>query len=174
MPRYTNEEHRELAVWAANCAARVLPYFEKCFPRDTRPRNAIAACRKWARTGIFRMADVRKSSLDAHAAARKAGKDTAACFAARAAGHAAAVPHVPEHAFGPALYTLKLVSAADPEHAKARMACEFRWQEQSLPAHLRDRWHAWQSARLPSRLKAEWVNFCNGGKKPARPPRRLS
>ncbi len=90
-------DHRVLAVWAADCANRVLPLFEAGFLEDPRPRNAIRAARKWARDGIFRMADVRRTSLDSHAAARKAPKDSAACFAARAAGHAIATAHVPTH-----------------------------------------------------------------------------
>ena len=64
--------HRLLAVWAADCARRGLPLFEASFPEDQRPRKAIRAARKRARDGIFRMAYVRKTALDSHAAARKA------------------------------------------------------------------------------------------------------
>ena len=63
-------KHRKLAVWAADCAERVLPYFEERHPEDNRPRKAIEAARGWAQTGVFKMADVRKAALAAHAAAR--------------------------------------------------------------------------------------------------------
>lgn len=82
-----------LAVWAADCAERVLPLFEKMRPKDKRPREAIKACRRWVRTGIFRMADIRKASLGAHSAAREAAREAkgggVACFAARKAGREA-------------------------------------------------------------------------------------
>src|SRR5208337_530493 len=61
-----------LALWAADCAEHVLPYFEEKCPVDDRPRKAIEACREWARTGVFHMAVIRGASLSAHAAARDA------------------------------------------------------------------------------------------------------
>ncbi|HPW11377.1 MAG TPA: hypothetical protein PK154_09725, partial [Methanoregulaceae archaeon] len=61
--------HRILALWAADCAERVLPLFEELCPGDPRPRRAIEALREWVRSGVFRMADVRRTALDAHAAA---------------------------------------------------------------------------------------------------------
>ena len=107
-----NLDKRALAVWAAYCAEHVLPYFEKEYPKDKRSRKAIKALRAWVRTGVFRMADVRKASLDAHAAAREAEEDSAARFAARAAGQAMAAAHVFTHAFGAAYYGAKAAEAA--------------------------------------------------------------
>ena len=89
-----------MATWAAECAERVLPFFEKAYPKDDRPRKAIEACRTWVRTGVFKMAEIRGASLGAHAAARAAKENHAAHFAARAAGQAVATAHVPQHAFG--------------------------------------------------------------------------
>ena len=129
--------HKALAAWAVYCAERVLPYFEKEHPKDDRPRKAIEALRKWMRTGIFKMADIRKASLDAHAAARDVGEDNAARFAARAAGQAAATPHVRQHAYGAAIYALKAVAAAYPLHAEAEVAKERSRQSRCLPASLR-------------------------------------
>ena len=43
----------------------VLPMFEKVYPTDERPRRAIEVCRKWARTGVFKMAEIRGASLSA-------------------------------------------------------------------------------------------------------------
>jgi hypothetical protein len=33
-----NSDHRTVAIWAMDCADRVLPYFEKGYPEDHRPR----------------------------------------------------------------------------------------------------------------------------------------
>jgi len=46
-------------------------------------------------TGRFKMAIIRKASLGAHAAARKAGEYSSARFAARAAGQAVATVTFP-------------------------------------------------------------------------------
>ena len=48
--------HKTLAIWAIDCAERVLPYFEKRYPKDHRPRNAIKALQTWINTGVFSMA----------------------------------------------------------------------------------------------------------------------
>ena len=125
-------QHKVLAIWAADCANRVLPYFEKEFPEDDRPRKAIEACREWARTGIFRMADVRRTALSAHAAAREAKEDSAARFAARATGQAMATAHVPTHSIAAAWYAAKAIWAANPQNAKENIAKERDWQYQHL------------------------------------------
>src|SRR2546428_3656668 len=82
-------DHQTLAIWACDCAERVLPYFESKYPEDDRPRRAIEAGRAWVRTGVFRMAEVRKAALGAHAAAREVEGDHAARSAARAGGSGA-------------------------------------------------------------------------------------
>ncbi len=41
----TDEDHRLLALWAADCAEHVLHLFEHEQPSDTRPREAIEAAR---------------------------------------------------------------------------------------------------------------------------------
>jgi hypothetical protein len=104
--------HRRFALLAAIQAERVLPIFEKEHPRDHRPRRAIAAIRAWAQgKRELGMAEVRKLSLSAHAAAREAKSD-AARFAARAAGHAVATWHVPTHAMGAPMYACKAIIAS--------------------------------------------------------------
>ncbi|MDE1870449.1 MAG: hypothetical protein KGH71_05740, partial [Candidatus Micrarchaeota archaeon] len=42
----TKTDKRTLALWAIDCAKRVLPYFEKKYPTDTRPQDAIRALQK--------------------------------------------------------------------------------------------------------------------------------
>ena len=75
--------HKTLAVWAIDCTERVLPYFEEKYPEDHRPRQAIEGLQAWINTGVFKMAVIRRASLDSHAAAREAGEDSAARSAAR-------------------------------------------------------------------------------------------
>ncbi len=105
------QEHRSKALQAADCAERVLPYFEQAFPDDLRPRKAIEAARAWAR-GEIRVGEARAAALAAHAAARSAVDHPAACAAARAAGHAAATAHVANHARGVAFYVDKAVATS--------------------------------------------------------------
>ena len=101
-------EHLQLGRQAANEAERVLPFFEKECPDDSRPRDAITALRAWALgQRQLGMAEVRKLSLDSHAAAREA-KTKPATFAARAAGQAVATWHVPRHAKGARDYAVKV------------------------------------------------------------------
>ncbi len=126
-------DHKTLAVWAIDCVERVLPYFEEQYPQDNRPRKAIEACREWVITGVFKMADVRKAALAAHAAAREAGEYNAARSAARAAGQAMATAHVPTHSMGAAIYALQAIHiATDPPDADAAVAQERDWQYQHL------------------------------------------
>ena len=121
--------HKTLAIWAADCAERVLPYFEEKYPADTRPREAIEATREWARTGIFRMADVRKTSLAAHAAAREVEEYHPARSAARAAGQALATAHVPGHSIAAAIYAATAVrDATKSPEADAATVKERDWQ----------------------------------------------
>jgi hypothetical protein len=137
MKKYDEQDQKLMATWAADCVERVLPFFERAYPNDDRPRKAIEACRTWVRTGVFKMADIRGASLAAHAAARKAKENNAACFAARAAGQAVATAHVPQHAFGGAYYALKAIAAADPAHARVKVAKERHWQARHIPTKLR-------------------------------------
>jgi hypothetical protein len=110
-PRNT-KAHKRLMLKAADVAESVLPFFEKKYPRDKRPRKAIEAARAWARGKItLGMTDVRKLALAAHAAARKAKENSAARFTARAAGHAIATWHVPSHARGAKYYATKAIKA---------------------------------------------------------------
>jgi hypothetical protein len=133
------DDHKALALWAAECAERVLPFFEEKYPQDTRPGEAIRILREWVATGKFSMPVIRGASLAAHAAAREVREaDAAARFAARAAGQAVATAHVPTHAIGPALYAYKAVAATHPLDVKAAIASEQDWQFQRLPENLRE------------------------------------
>lgn len=128
-------DHKTLGVWARDCAERVLPYFETQYPDDQRPRQALEALQRWIDTGVFKMAIIRKASLDSHAAARKVGEDNPARSAARAAGQAVATAHVRTHAIGPAQYALQAIHrATHAEDVDAAIAAEREWQYQHLLA----------------------------------------
>lgn len=112
--------------------------FEQASPRDDRPRAAIMTGREWARTGIFRMSEIRGASLAAHAAAKEMEANQAACHSAHAAGQAVATAHVPQHAYGGAYYALKAIIASNLVNAERLVSEEMRWQSQLLPEWLRD------------------------------------
>jgi hypothetical protein len=143
LARYKNDErilelvkmtdHKTLAMWASDCAERVLPYFEERYPKDYRPRKAIGTLKAWIDTGVFKMAVIRKASLDSHAAAREVGEDNAARSAARAAGQAVATAHVPIHSIGSAIYALQAIDrATSGPDTDAAIAKERDWQYQHL------------------------------------------
>jgi hypothetical protein len=128
-----NTDQKTLALWAIDCAERVMPYFEENYPEDNRPRNAIETLKKWIETGVFKMAGLRKASLVSQAAAREVGEDSPARSAARAAGQAVATAHVPRHAYGPAIYAQQAIHrATDGSEADVAAAQERDWQYQHL------------------------------------------
>lgn len=132
----TDEHHVLLALWAAECAEHVLPFFEEARPSDARPHEAIELCRAWTR-GEVKMMAAREGAFLANAAAREVAG--AARDAAHAAGQAAPVAHVAAHYLGAAAYAIKAARAAAPEGKE-------------LAAGQRER--AWQRKRLPSSIRA--------------------
>jgi len=122
-------KHRLLAVWAADCAERVLPLFEKG-RSDIRPRQAIAAARAWAK-GEVPVGTAQKAAVAAHAAARGA-TSASATAAARAAGHAVATAHMADHSIGAPYYALKAIEATG-----ASTDAERNWQIARLPKSIR-------------------------------------
>jgi len=155
---FNKNDHRALGLWAAECAERLLPYFEEKYS-DTRPRDAIRTLREWVNTGKFIMSTIRGASLAAHAAAKKVSEeDKAAKFAAHAAGQAVATAHVPTHALGPVLYAIKLVAVTNPTDVITAIAHERDWETKRLPENLREWVDSWvkQTQRLlPKNLRNE-------------------
>ena len=87
------EDQKVFALWAADCAERALPYFERQYPKDDRPRKAIEAARTWAQGGLA-MSKVREAAFAAWFATRDTTEPSAKA-AAFAAGHAVAIGHTP-------------------------------------------------------------------------------
>ena len=131
-----DDDHRLLAMWAADCAEHVLHHFEGVRPDDDRPRRAIDLGRAWARAEIG-WAEARTAAGHANAAARDLGG--AARHAAYAAGQAAAVGHVAAHELGAAAYAIRAERAAAPDDdgvAAGRLECQ--WQRARLPREIRE------------------------------------
>ena len=131
-----DEDHRLLAMWAADCAEHVLHHFEAARPKDDRPRRAIDLGRAWAR-GQITWWEARPSAGHANAAARDLRG--AARHDAYAAGQAAAVGHVAAHELGAAAYAIRAARAAAAEGEReeaGRRECQ--WQRDRLPAEIRD------------------------------------
>lgn len=130
-----DDDHRLLAVWAADCGEHVLHHFERARPHDDRPRRAIELARAWAR-GEIPWSEARTAAGHANAAARDLRG--AARHAAYAAGQAAAVGHVAAHELGAAAYAIRAAraAAADDETEAGRAEC--RWQRARLPEPIRE------------------------------------
>jgi len=132
----SDDDHRLLAVWAADCAEHVLHHFERARPADGRPRRAIELARAWAR-GEIAWAEARTAAGHANAAARDL--TGAPRHAAYAAAQAAAVGHVAAHELGAAAYAIRAVQAAAPEAGRVQARrVEYAWQRAQLPGKIRE------------------------------------
>lgn len=127
-------DRRIVAGWAADCAERVLGLFEEEAPGDGRPRAAIARARAFAR-GELDVAEEIARRFAGGDAAREA-RAPQAVAAARAAGQAAAIPHMGAHALGAAAYAAKAAGLAAPGRPEA-VSEEIRWQIERMSADVR-------------------------------------
>src|SRR5579875_597813 len=103
-------------------------------PEDPRPRNAIARTRAFARGELGVVGEIRRRFV-AGGAARDV-KTPAAAAAARAAGQAAAIPHMGAHAMGAAAYAALAAGLAAPDRPQAANQ-EIRWQLAHMTAAAR-------------------------------------
>jgi hypothetical protein len=125
----TRERHRQLMLWAIQCAQHVLPiYGEKI---DPRLENALKVAEAW-RMGKASVGDARNAAVAAHDVAREAS-NPAAVAVARAVGHAVATAHMADHSLGPVVYGLKAVKAAG-----GSVEAERKWQIEHLPANVKE------------------------------------
>jgi len=125
-------DHKILATWATDCADRVLHHFEKNYPEDTRPREAIEAGRAWVREDI-KMIDARRFAIASHAAARDAEQNPESQAAARSAGHAAATAHVARHSFAASTYAVSSIrDASTSDNEMVLIDEEHQWQYSHL------------------------------------------
>lgn len=117
-------DRRTLAVWAADCAERVLALFEADVPDDGRPRDAIERARAFGSGELSAAGEIRRRFLAFRAAG--AAATPAGAAAARAAAQAAAVAHMGAHALGAAAYAAKAAALADTDRTAA--GAELQWQ----------------------------------------------
>ena len=139
----TLESLRALGSWAADCAEKALPVYEKHVDADSRPRAAIEGIRVFAGGGR-RTAQLRTLALLAYAAAREADDPAAAaaanaaCLAASSAyTHPLADVQQTKHIVGPAAYAalaLELDHAGDPIVGNG----EVRWAIEHVTSEVRE------------------------------------
>jgi hypothetical protein len=118
-------DRRIVAGWAADCAQRVLWLFEAEAPGDSRPRDAITRTQAFARGELDVAEEIRGRFVGGAAASEVATPSAAA--AAKAAGQAAAIPHMGAHALGAAAYAAKAAGLAAPDGPEG-VTDEIRWQ----------------------------------------------
>ena len=124
-------ERRVVALWAADCAERVLAIFESESPTDSRPRDAIARTRAFARGELDAAGEIRRRFVAGRAA--HGVTSPPAIAAARAAAQAAGVAHMGAHALGAAAYAAKATGLSRPDQVDA-VGEEIRWQLNQLTA----------------------------------------
>ena len=100
-----NQNHRTLVLWALEYADELASKFESKYPNETRPREAVNACRAWAR-GEVKMPFAKKAIHAAHNAATEIADDIVYCSIVRAIGQVVATVHVETHAIGGPIYAL--------------------------------------------------------------------
>lgn len=103
-------DRRTVALWAADCAERVLPLFEAEAPSDGRPADAIARARAFGRGELDASGQIRQRFVAGRAANAVAHR--AAVAAARSAAQASGVAHMGAHALGAAAYAAKAAGLA--------------------------------------------------------------
>jgi hypothetical protein len=134
-PQALSEADRRLvAMWAADCAERVLALFEAEAPSDDRPRDAIARARAFGRGELDAAGEIRRRFVAGRAA--QAVSSPASVAAARAAAQASGVAHMGAHALGAAAYAAKAVGLAAPDRSTAA-AEEIAWQLEHMTAQVR-------------------------------------
>jgi hypothetical protein len=127
-------DRRIVAAWAADCAEHVLEVFEAAASGDSRPRDLIARTRAFACGELEVAVGIRRRFVGGVPASEV--HDPAADAAARAAGQAAAIPHMGAHALGAAGYAAKAAGLAAPGRADA-VSEEIRWQLDHMSAPVR-------------------------------------
>jgi hypothetical protein len=128
-------DRRIVAGWAADCAERVLWSFEAEASGDARPRDAIARTRAFARGELDVAKEIWRRFVGG-ASARDVASPSASA-AAKAAGQAAAIPHMGAHALGAAAYAAKAAGLAAPGRPEA-VTDEIKWQLSHMSAATRN------------------------------------
>lgn len=104
---FQGQNHRVMILWAFDFAAESIAKLEEKYPREERPREALAAAQDWA-AGKVKMRWAQRKILDCHAFAKEIDQkeDIATCHAI---GQACAVVHTAGHAIGYPMYDLTAI-----------------------------------------------------------------
>ncbi|PKM40703.1 MAG: hypothetical protein CVV04_05800 [Firmicutes bacterium HGW-Firmicutes-9] len=98
------QSKRTLCIWSIQFAQEhLLPIYERSFPDDPRPCNALINSRGWLE-GHVKYIDAKETNNGTHNAATEAVGNPAAQAAARAIAHASLTIHVSAHCMGIAFY----------------------------------------------------------------------
>ena len=125
----SNKQHRELMMWACDCAKHALPLFGN--RTDKRLTKALLVAETWVK-GKASVGDARKASVNAHKVARELSNPIEIAIA-RSIGQAVATAHMADHALGAAWYALKAVKHAGESADKER-----KWQDDHLPSEIKE------------------------------------
>jgi|GEM_PF-7065000 len=117
-------------LWKADCAARSLHIFQKTYPSESGPAEAIKAARAFAR-GAIGESTFRAAQTAAHATARRLSWNTAAWFAAMVATCSEPLVYA-------VIATGKTVAGVIQYQDNAVMAREAHWQVERLIARMSD------------------------------------
>ncbi len=130
-------DRRTVALWAADCAERVLPLFEAEAPSDGRPADAIARARAFGRGELDAAGQIRQRFVAGRAASAVAS--SAAVAAARSAAQASGVAHMGAHALGAAAYAAKAagLSAGNDSAIDAEISWQLDHMTEPVRAALR-------------------------------------
>ena len=123
------QQHRQLIIWACDCAENVLPLFVE--KTDDRLKNALVIAKEWSK-GNAKVGDARKASVNAITVANESSNPVSIAVA-RAIGHAVATAHMADHSLGAAIYALKAV-----KNAGKSIDAERKWQNEQLPSEIRE------------------------------------
>lgn len=126
----SEDDRRELIVWAVSCAQRVLPLFEETSSGDHRPREALVGAMAFAR-GELRVGPVRRLAVACHAAAREAGHARSHCSGPGVWPGGCGRPHG-AHARAVPTYVFKALTIARSDDPTV-LDSEKAWQRAHLP-----------------------------------------
>lgn len=99
-----SQSKETLTNWAIDYSEKVLlPLWNKYYPDDLRPQDAINAARRWL-SGEIKLPQAKAVILECHAAAREADGNPVAQASARAIGQCASTIHSARHCIGLAFY----------------------------------------------------------------------
>lgn len=130
-------DRRTVALWAADCAERVLHLFEAEAPEDDRPRDAVARSRAFRRGELDAAGEIARRFVAGRAARDVHGP--AAVEVARAAAQASGVAHMGAHALGAAGYAALAVGLAHPDQPEAvgaKIECQVTYASDDVRAAL--------------------------------------